>query len=248
MKFIYHFRTRDNVLHSGIIRAADKESAFTELRAKGIRPSRIDDAPGFFNKLFGKGKRWIAIVLLAATIVALVTALSMKTDSDRVDVENGEYSQRHQIYGDPATIDEMMANGFSNVFSNDAERFLSAYAMPGASISQTVRLGSPNELSSCLTNKIVFLADDAREVRELKAIVNGIKEELREYLSDGVGTCATFVRRLEERQEEERLIYRRVRNELDENSDPALWEDRNRSLRDMGIRTIPRQRKRTDAL
>ena len=62
-------------------------------------------------------------------------------------------------------------------------------------------------------------------------------------MSDGEGTAAMFMRRLEERQEEERLIYRRVQNELEAVNDPALWEERNRSLREMGIRTIPRPRR-----
>ncbi len=247
MKFVYQFRTRDNVLHSGVIRAVDKEAAFAELRAQGIKPSRMDDAPGFFNKLFGKGKRWIVIALLIVAVVSLVLALRRKAQPIVVGGELGESSQRHQIYGDPAVIDDMVSDGFSSVFPNTAERYLAAYAMPGSEVSQTVRLRSPEELGSCLTNKIVFLADDTREVGELKAIVNGIKDELREYLSDGVGTCASFIRRLEERQDEERLIYRRVKNELDANPDPRVWEDRNRSLREMGIRTIPRPKKSSDA-
>ena len=50
-----------------------------------------------------------------------------------------------------------------------------------------------------------FSPDDSREVRELKQIVNGMREELREYLANGNGTprsatsdCAPFPRRRRE--------------------------------------------------
>ena len=238
MKFAYQYRTGDNVLHDGTVCAADRDAAFSDLRARGIKPSRLTEAPGFFNKLFGKGKRWIAIGVLAILVAMLSFALRTKSRP----ADGGESSQRHQIYGDPAIVDTMTADGFSSVFSNVGERYLAAYAMPGSSAPQTVRLATSDELTTCLTNKVTILRDDPREVAELKAIVNGLKDELREYLADGVGTAATFMRRLEERQEEERMIYRRVQNELEENPDPVIWEERNRSLREMGIRTIPRPR------
>ena len=243
MKFIYHYRTGDNVLHEGEVNATDRDSAFTLLRTRGIRPSRLEEAPGFFNKLFGKWKRWMAIFALGLAVVALVFALRVK--SRQIAAAGlGEVSERHQIYGDPAIIEEMTANGFSNVFMLAGERFLACYAMPGSESAAAVRLKSPDDLRLCLSNKIRFSEVDPREVNELKSIVNGIKEELREYLSDGEGTPASFVRRLEERQEEERLIYRRVKNELEANPDPVLWEERNRALREMGIRTIPRPKPR----
>ena len=239
MKFTYQYRTGDNVLHNDSVNAADKDAAFAVLRARGIKPSRLAEAPGFFNKLFGKGKRWLAIAVLCAIVCVLSLALRLKTRPIVVGSQ-GESAQRHQIYGDPAIIDEMTADGYSRVFSNIGERYLAAYAIPGSSAPQTVRLATPDELLTCLTNNVAFAADDSREVVELKAIVNGIKDELREYLADGEGTAASFIRRLEERQEEERLIYRRVQNELEADPDPVLWEERNHSLREMGIRTIPR--------
>ena len=241
MKFTYQYRTGDNVLHDGMVNAADRDDAYAILKSRGIRPSRLVEAPGLFNKLIGKGKRWFVIVALAALSAAL--ALRSKTGPVVIEGAPGNLSQRHQIYGDPAIIDEMSADGFSGVFTNKGERYLAAYAMPGSSTAPSVSFRSPDELTACLTNKIVFHETDPREVAELKAIVNGIKEELREYMSDGEGTAAMFMRRLEERQEEERLIYRRVQNELEAVNDPALWEERNRSLREMGIRTIPRPRR-----
>lgn len=242
MKFTYQYRTRDNALHKSVVRAIDKDAAYALLKAQGIKPSRIEEAPGVFNKLFGKGKRWIAIGVLGLLVAVLAISLRTTTRPIVVGGVPGDVCQRHQIYGDPAIVDEMSADGFSSVFTNIGERYLAAYAMPGSSVSPAVRLRNPDELASALTNKITILKTDPREVAELKAIVNGIKAEFREYLADGEGTPASFIRRLEERQEEERLIYKRVQNELEANPDPALWEERNHALREMGIRTIPRPR------
>ena len=71
MKFIYQYRTPDNVQHEGTICAATKDAAYDQLRARGVRPGRMVEAPGLFNKLFGKGKRWIAIGALGGTCLAL---------------------------------------------------------------------------------------------------------------------------------------------------------------------------------
>lgn len=79
MKFVYEYRTSDNVRHNATVSAPDRDAAFARLKARGIRPSRLEDAPGFFNKLFGKGKRWIAIAVL--TILLALTAVTlMKRD------------------------------------------------------------------------------------------------------------------------------------------------------------------------
>ena len=244
MKYNYQYRTKDNSLHKGVVSATDKDAAYALLKSKGIRPSRLEEASGFFNKLFGKGKRWIAITVLSVVVVALSFVIKTRP----VIVEQSEPSrQRHQIYGDPAIIEEMRSGFFANVFSNDGERYLAAYAMPGATMPEgALRLKSPEILKAALTNTIVISESDSREIAELKAIVNGMKDELREYLADGEGTCSMFIRRLEERQEEERLIYRRVQNELETNPDPKLWEERNKALRDMGIRTIPRLRSKAN--
>ena len=70
MKFVYEYRTSDNALHSGRIAALDRDAAFAALKARGIRPARLVEAPGLVNKVFGKGKRWIAIVALSVAAIA----------------------------------------------------------------------------------------------------------------------------------------------------------------------------------
>lgn len=78
MKFNYEYRTSDNKLHGGVVRAASREDAFSTLKARGINPARVTEAPGFFNKLFGKGKRWIAIGLLAFALALALAALALR--------------------------------------------------------------------------------------------------------------------------------------------------------------------------
>ena len=53
MKFFYEYRTRDNERRSGEVNAADREAAFALLKSQGIRPSRLNEAPGLANKLLG---------------------------------------------------------------------------------------------------------------------------------------------------------------------------------------------------
>ena len=60
-----------------------------------------------------------------------------------------------------------------------------------------------NELSA--ESDIAIDAGEERELRELKQIVNGIREEMRQYLANGNGTPRSFWRRLNERTAQELL-------------------------------------------
>ena len=76
MKFEYEYRTCDNERKSGMISARDREAVFVTLKAQGINPSRVREAPGVFNRLFGKGKRYLVIAFLGIICLALAVALS----------------------------------------------------------------------------------------------------------------------------------------------------------------------------
>jgi hypothetical protein len=86
---------------------------------------------------------------------------------------------------------------------------------------------------------IQIAADDSREVRELKQIVNGMREEMRQYLANGNGTPRSFWRRLNERTVSEMQIYERTKRELEKESSTDIWENKNEALRKLGLRTIP---------
>ena len=102
---------------------------------------------------------------------------------------------------------------------------------------------------AALNRKILPLASDTLEAQQIKAMVEGMKDDLRRFVKAG-GTIAEYGRRLvqrQERQEEELKYYNLVKNELDAAAAAQmpqhelldLWERRNEDLRQMGIRLVP---------
>ena len=76
MLFNYEYRTSGNEPRRGSLRARTRDDVYAELKARGIRPSRVFEAPGFLNKLFGKGKRWLAILALGTVLTLTLYLLS----------------------------------------------------------------------------------------------------------------------------------------------------------------------------
>ena len=243
MRFTYQYRTKDNELRCGTVAASNRDAAFAILKSQGIRPSRLEDAPGFFNKLFGRGKRWIAICALSI-VAACLLFVSVDTRSkvemlEHEEADRAMYEARSQIYGDPAILNEAFANGWSEVFAEDGDRFLAAYAIPGREASWE---GAPplDSLMQVLPKNIVIDPNDFSEVAKMKRIVNWMKREARAYIKAG-GTIDGYVRRLDVRQREERRFFSRVKTELSGSSDAALWLERNQALRRMGLPMIEPQ-------
>lgn len=237
MKFTYQYKTKDGTQHEGTYSAASRTAVYDELKKQGIKPFNVKLAPGFVNRLASFGKRGIAIAVLCIVCLALVV-LVVRTRRD-IEGRMGESLPRHQIYGDPALMAEIERNAYTNVFAHPGECLLARYAQPGYVMSATVaEQPKPATLADCLAHEIVIGSDDAREVAELKRIVNGMKDELRAYLADGVGTPETYVRRLNERLREELSIRYRIETELKRESDPAAIRKANESLRALGLRPI----------
>ncbi len=243
MKFIYEFRTSTNDLKRGTICASDRDAAFQALKAQGIRPARLTDAPGFFNKLFGKGKRWIAIGVLA---LAAATFLLVHIDLRREvkgTVGMFDSQMRRQVIGDVAIVEEGIRTGWKDVFPHEGERFLASFAIPG--VPAGVRTSKEAEIKEALARKIEATSNDTIEARQIKAIVEGLKNELREFIKDG-GTIRQYGRRLVQRQEEEIGYYRRAQNELDNAVQKklnrpaleALVERHNNALRRIGVKPL----------
>lgn len=250
MRFLYEYRTSENVPQSGTIAAPNRDAAFAMLKERGIRPSKVVEAPGVFNKVFGKGKRWLAIafllvVALGATLALTRTTAELKEAKEEVSLVTLPFEDmtRRQVIGDTMLIEKGIRDGWSEVFAEEGERFLASFAVPGVPVG--VRNTSEEAISAALARKVVVEPSDGLEARQIKAMVEGMKEELRDYLAAG-GTIVGYGKELVKRQEQEIAYYTRAKAEIDKlkasgASDDeifAVWEDRNNKLRRMGIKLV----------
>lgn len=240
MKFGYSYKTSEGVRHEAVFEAKTKEDVFSSLRAQGIRPIKVWP---IYSRFHVRKSTLIICLLLVALCVSVYFLLGFSNVRRSEDLL---YSPRHQIYGDPARIEEIESDGYKSILPLQGDRFLAAYAIPGREIPQEyIRLNADMKLAikKALDNNLEISNKDSREAKELKLIINGMKRELREYLADGSGTIDSYVMRLNERQDEEIRIYERVKSELETVTDPKIREERNASLRAMGLRTVPRSRR-----
>ena len=254
MKYTYAYKTSDGVRHEDSMNAASREEVFAELRKRGIKAIKVVAADGSKanGEVRGLRKRAVAALVALAALCAGVVAYFGGTRTAAVVAANSATaSPRHQIYGDPAIVETFERGDFSNVLSREGDRLLAVFAQPGrlmctkgtnprklsANAAEQFAAYARNELGT--DNDILINADDPREIRELKQIVNGMREEMRGYLANGNGTPRSFWRRLNERTLSEMQIYERTRRELERETKPEIWEQKNESLRILGLRTIP---------
>ena len=237
--------------------AASREEVFAELRKRGIKAIKIVAADGSKanGEVRGVRKRAVAALVALAAVCAGVVAYFGGTRTVAVTAANSAMSSpRHQIYGDPAIMEPIERGDFGGILPREGDRLLAIFAQPGklmcAKGVNPRRLGTgngergtvfeayaKNELGA--DKDIQIATEDPREVRELKQIVNGMREEMRGYLANGNGTPRSYWRRLNERTLSEMQIYERTRRELEKETRPEIWEQKNESLRILGLRTIP---------
>ena len=241
MKFLYEYRTRDNVGHSGMIDAPDKDAAFAMLKAQGIRASRMTIAPGFFNNLFGRGKRWTAIAVLGVLCVVLTVLVLGRTSAPTESLAPFDDTTRRQVIGDAAVIEKGIRTGWADVFALEGDRFLASFAIPGVPAGQ--RSTTEDEIKKALDHSTANA--EGIEARQIVAMVEGMKRELRAFLEKG-GTISAYGRKLVQRQEQEIGYYTRAKREIDAAAASGmsqvelerLWERRNSALRAMGVKLV----------
>lgn len=248
MKFQYAYRDSKNERHEGVIVASSKDDAFKKLRAQGVKPFFIVLAPGAWNRIQSFGKRGIAIAVLSVVAIgAIVYAVNAprKVEIAESRLDSALDSQlRRQPIGDAAVIDEGVRTGWEAAFPDEGERFLASFAIPG--VPAGVRSTTDAEIEAALSRKIESTDDDSIEVRQVKAMVEGMKNELRKFLAAG-GTIKGYGRRLVRRQEEEIGYYQRAKAEIEnarkgnvnEGALRDLWKKRNDALRQLGIKLVP---------
>ena len=251
MKFIYEYKTKENEQRSGEFCAASRDDVYRELRKQGIKPYKVYLAPGLLNRIQSYGKRTAAIVVLGALCLVLGvvvrsfqkenTALSSSLSTLNSSFEN---TTRRQVIGDTAVIEKGIRTGWADVFPEEGERFLASFAIPGVPAGQ--RNTTEEEIKAALSRRIEPNESDGIEARQIKSMVEGMKEELRNFLQNG-GTIKVFGNCLVERQETELGYYNRTKGELetmknsgmDAKALEALWEKRNNELRQMGVKLVP---------
>jgi hypothetical protein len=254
MKYTYAYKTSDGMRHEDSMNAASREEVFAELRKRGIKAIKVAAADGSKanGEVRGVRKRAVAaLVALVAISVGVVAFFSGTRTAAVVAANPAAVSPRHQIYGDPAIVETFERGDFSNVLSREGDRLLAVFAQPGRLMcakGTNPRKLSPNaaaqftdyaknELSA--DKDILISTGETREIRELKQIVNGIRDEMRTYLANGNGTPRSYWRRLNERTLSEIQIYERTKRELEKEQSTQAWEEKNEALRRLGLRTIP---------
>lgn len=248
----YIYKTSQGVRQSGELSAASREEVFAALRAKGIRPIKVEAADG--TKANGEAprnyKRKVFVLSLIAALLTALLAVVIGGGGAHSAAKSGAGAKdagviarplaRQVISGDRARI----AHPPADLFPTAAERYLAYFAEPGRPLPPAeVAPPAPEALQACLAEPLRIRADEFTEYVELKRIVTRIKEELRAYLAGG-GAVADYLAELVRRQRLE-ISYReqaeRKLEELLEGSKPNLprayehWLKANARLRSMGI-------------
>ena len=257
MKYTYAYKTSDGIRHEDSMNAASREEVFAELRKRGIKAIKVVAADGSKanGEVRGVRKRAVAALVALAAVCAGVVAYFGGTRSAAVVAANSAMvSPRHQIYGDPAIMEPIERGDFGGILPREGDKMLAIFAQPGKLMcakgvnprrwvtgngerGTVFEAYAKDEIAA--DKDIQIAAEDSREVRELKQIVNGMREEMRGYLANGNGTAKSYWRRLNERTLEEMRIYDRTKRELENEKSSVVWEQKNEALRTLGLRTIP---------
>ena len=248
MKYTYAYKTSDGVRHEDSMNAASREEVFAELRKRGIKAIKVVAADGSKanGEVHGVRKRvvaaLVAFVALGVGVVAYLGGTRTAGVSAASDATFETDTTRRQVIGDAAIIEKGIRNGWGDVFELEGERFLASFAIPGVRAGQ--RNTSEKEFATALENKCIVAASDSLEARQIKAMVEGMKNEARRYLAAG-GSIVEYGKRLTERQDAEIAIYNRVKVDIEkaratmsESAFMTYWEKRNDELRNLGIKTI----------
>lgn len=245
MKFLYEYQDKANKRHRGSVDAPTRADAYAVLKQQGIKPIRCEEAPGFFNILFGKGKRWIAIIVLGALCVVLAVMVGVSTAPQLSPVDESLDSPiRRQPLGDTAVIEKGIRTGWAEVFAADGDRFLASFAIPG--IEPAVRNVSEEKLREALGAQTLDNSkNQTLEARQICAIVSGMKRDINGLLESG-WTLREVGAALARRQEQEVAYYERAKTEVETAAKSGaskveleqLLDRQNDALRKLGVRLV----------
>ena len=235
--------------------AESREVVFAALREKGIKAIKVVAADGSKanGEVRGIRKRVLAAAVVGACVVTAILTVIIRSTPTPSTYTSFDDTTRRQVIGDAAIIEKGIRTGWADVFELEGERFLASFAIPGVPAGQrstTVEeiqkaLDAPNWREVSDTPR-QLLPSNSLEARQIRAMVEGMKDEARRFLKAG-GSIAQYGRLLVRRQEEEISYYNRAKAEIEaaqKSNMPAeqlndLWERRNESLRQMGVKLVP---------
>ena len=262
MKYTYAYKSSDGIRHEDTMSASSREEVFAELRKRGIKAIKVVAADGSKANGEVRGLRKRGVVVLVAFValgVGVVAYLSgsksAATNAPESDSESSGAIKsnpfarivqiektRRQVFGDEAIVAKGIRTGWADVFTLEGDRFLASFAIPGVKAGQ--RSTSLKEFEASINSKCEISPNDSPEARQIKAMVEGMKEEARRYIAAG-GSIVSYGKRLTERQDAEIAVYNRVKADIEkarktmtESEFMTYWEKRNDELRNLGIKTI----------
>ena len=233
--------------------AESREAVFAALRQQGIKAIKVVAADGSKanGEIRGIRKRVLAAAIVVVCVVTAILTVVIRSTPTPSTYTSFDARTRRQIISDTAIIEKGIRTGWADVFELEGERFLASFAIPGVPAGQ--RSTTVEEIQKALDapwrevsdTPRQLLPSDSLEARQIRAMVEGMKDELRRYLAAG-GTIAGYGKRLVQRQEEEIAYYNRAKAEIEAAQKakmPAaqlndLWEKRNESLRQMGVKLV----------
>lgn len=232
-KFHYFYQSKENKNLDGWIVAQSRDDAYARLRKQSIKPYKV------VGKDSLAWKRWTAIAVLAVALIGTYAWIALRPTS----VADANQSVRHQIYGAESVIRNGMATDWGVCGLDEGERFLAKYAQPGVPVA-TARVDlnkAASALERALRRRLEPQGGELLEYRQVKQIVEAMKDELRAYISHG-GTARLYIGRLQDRQSQEVAYYRAANQELEtakkimsDDDLYALWAAKNTELRAIGL-------------
>ena len=233
-KYHYFYQSKANENLDGWVAAKSRDDAYAQLRKVGIKP----------YKVVGKDplawKRWTAIAVLACALLGTVLYIVISPGFQRPGSDSQVF--RHQIYGAESVVRNGMSTEWAACGLDEGEKFLARYAQPGlkvAYVRPTAQMVAAVDKS--LGSRLAAADLDLIEYRQLKEIVESIKDELRRYKGQG-GKTEGFIERLQERQSQEVAYYLAANQELEnakktmsEDDVYSLWSAKNAELRAIGL-------------
>ncbi len=235
MKYIYYYQTAQNEKKEGEIKARNRAEAYAAIRRLGIRPYRVvgDDPPVWRERL-----GWIVSISLAALLL-LVVGMTV------VFVGRKELTAlpRQQLIGDSSSIAVGVSSDWAGALSTALDRFLAAYAQPGWSVTLEEVDGAAQAqmLQELAEMPLKFEKGESQSIRQLKRIILGMREEMKDFLEKG-GTFEDYRTYLDERQARECSLRDKAFETLNrspESERAKVLRNLNIRMKDMGLAELP---------